>query len=86
VPAQATAGGGAAPGVALASAAVSLPESLAVPLRDGDPVRRGVVPAVIGRTEGGRVLLDLRSVRPDDDETLAAAVVEAAADARPPAG
>jgi L-seryl-tRNA(Ser) seleniumtransferase len=65
---------------------VSLPQSLAVPLRDGDPVRRGVVPAVIGRTEGGRVLLDLRSVRPDDDETLAAAVVEAAADARPPAG
>ena len=86
VPAQATAGGGAAPGVALPSAAVSLPQSLAGPLRDGDPVRRGVVPAVIGRTEGGRVLLDLRSVRPDDDETLAAAVVEAAADARPPAG
>jgi len=86
VPAQATAGGGAAPGVALPSAAVSLPQSLAGPLRDGDPVRRGVVPAVIGRTEGGRVLLDLRSVRPDDDETLAAAVVEAAGDARPPAG
>jgi L-seryl-tRNA(Ser) seleniumtransferase len=86
VPAQATAGGGAAPGVALPSAAVSLPQSLAVPLRDGDPVRRGVVPAVIGRTEGGRVLLDLRSVPPGDDGTLAAAVLEAAADARAPAG
>jgi L-seryl-tRNA(Ser) seleniumtransferase len=86
VPAQATAGGGAAPGVALPSAAVSLPESLVVPLRDGDPVRSGVVPAVIGRTEGGRVLLDLRSIRPDEDEMLATAVVEAAADARPPAG
>ena len=85
-PAQATAGGGAAPGVVLPSAAVSLPQSLAAPLRDGDPVRRGVVPAVIGRTEGGRVLLDLRSVRPDDDDTLAVAVVEAAAGARPPAG
>jgi L-seryl-tRNA(Ser) seleniumtransferase len=85
VPAQATAGGGAAPGVALPSAAVSLPQALAVPLRDGDPVRRGAVPAVIGRTEGGRVLLDLRSVRPDDDDTLAAAVVEAAAGAPPPA-
>jgi hypothetical protein len=57
-----------------------------VPLRDGDPVRGGVVPAVIGRTEGGRVLLDLRSVRPDDDGTLATAVIEAAAGVRPPAG
>jgi L-seryl-tRNA(Ser) seleniumtransferase len=56
-----------------------------VPLRNGDPVCRGVVPAVIGRTEGGRVLLDLRSVPPDDDDTLAAAVI-AAADARAPAG
>jgi L-seryl-tRNA(Ser) seleniumtransferase len=85
VPAQAAAGGGAAPGVALPSAAVSLPQALSAPLRTGDPVRRGVVPAVIGRTEGGRVLLDLRSVPPDDDDTLAAAVI-AAADARAPAG
>jgi hypothetical protein len=45
-----------------------------------------VVPAVIGRTEDGRVLLDLRSVRPGDDETLVTAVLEAAADAQPPAG
>ena len=40
---------------------------------------------MIGRTEGGRVLLDLRSVPPDDDDTLAAAVI-AAADAQGPAG
>ena len=79
VPAQAAAGGGAAPGVALPSAAVSLPGSLTVPLRAGEPVRRGAVPAVIGRTEGGRVLLDLRSVPPDGDDTLAAAVIAAAA-------
>src|SRR5262249_5805415 len=79
VPAQAAAGGGAAPGVALPSAAVSLPGSLTVPLRAGEPVRRGAVPAVIGRTEGGRVLLDLRSVLPDGDDTLAAAVIAAAA-------
>jgi L-seryl-tRNA(Ser) seleniumtransferase len=65
---------------------VSLPQSLAVPLRDGDPVRRGVVPAVIGRAEGGRVLLDLRSVPPGDDDTLAAAVIAAAAGVRSPAG
>ena len=76
---EATAGGGAAPGVALPSAAVSLPEELAVPLRAGKPVRRGVVPAVAGRTEGGRVLLDLRSVAPGDDGALAAAVLAAVA-------
>ena len=76
---QATAGGGAAPGVALPSAAVSLPEDLAVPLRAGDQARRGVVPAVAGRTEGGRVLLDLRSVSPEDDATLVTAVLAAAA-------
>ncbi len=76
---QATAGGGAAPGVALPSAAVSLPEDLAVPLRAGEHARRGVVPAVAGRTEGGRVLLDLRSVAPDDDATLVTAVLAAAA-------
>ncbi len=84
--AQAAAGGGAAPGVALPSAAVSLPQSLAAPLRAGEPVRRGVVPAVIGRTEGGRVLLDLRSVLPDGDDTLAAAVLEAAAALPAPGG
>ena len=76
---QATAGGGAAPGVALPSAAVSLPGELAAPLRAGEPVRRGAVPAVASRTEGGRVLLDLRSVAPDDDDTLVAAVLAAVA-------
>jgi L-seryl-tRNA(Ser) seleniumtransferase len=76
---QATAGGGAAPGVALPSAAVSLPGDLAAPLRAGEQVRRGVVPAVVGYTEGGRVLLDLRSVAPEDDDTLEAAVLAAVA-------
>jgi L-seryl-tRNA(Ser) seleniumtransferase len=76
---QATAGGGAAPGVALPSAAVSLPGELAAPLRAGEPVRSGAVPAVAGRTEGGRILLDLRSVAPSDDDTLAAAVLAAVA-------
>jgi L-seryl-tRNA(Ser) seleniumtransferase len=76
---QATAGGGAAPGVALPSAAVSLPGELAAPLRAGEPVRRGAMPAVAGRTESGRVLLDLRSIAPDDDDTLVAAVLAAVA-------
>jgi L-seryl-tRNA(Ser) seleniumtransferase len=76
---QATAGGGAAPGVPLPSAAMSLPGELAAPLRAGEPVRGGVVPAVAGRAEGSRVLLDLRSVAPDDDDALAAAVQAAVA-------
>jgi L-seryl-tRNA(Ser) seleniumtransferase len=35
------------------------------------------VPAVVGRVEGGRLLLDLRAVAPADDERLAAAVLAA---------
>ena len=64
-------GGGGAPGVELESAAVSLPESLAAPLRRGDP-------AVVGRLEQGRLLLDLRSVGPDHDAALIDAVLAAA--------
>jgi L-seryl-tRNA(Ser) seleniumtransferase len=59
-------GGGGAPGVRLASAAVSLPERFAAALRVG------TVP-VVGRVEHGRCLLDLRTV--DDDESLVAAVL-----------
>jgi L-seryl-tRNA(Ser) seleniumtransferase len=75
-------GGGGAPGVTLPSAAVALPEELAVVLRSGAPVRRGEVTAVVGRVERGRLLLDLRSVDPDDDERLTAAVLAAALLAR----
>lgn len=60
-------GGGGAPGVELPSAAVSLPESYAAALRLGSP-------PVVGRLEGGRCLLDLCTVAPEDDELLAAAV------------
>ncbi|OBK30997.1 L-seryl-tRNA(Sec) selenium transferase [Mycobacterium sp. 1165196.3] len=60
-------GGGGAPGVELPSAAVSLPESYAAALRLGTP-------PVVGRLEGGRCLLDLCTVAPEDDELLAAAV------------
>ncbi|NEA50125.1 L-seryl-tRNA selenium transferase [Streptomyces sp. SID10815] len=71
----ATVGGGGAPGVTLPSAALSLPEPYAAALRTG------TVP-VVGRLEGGRCLLDLRAVPPEDDERLAGAVlaVRAAAD------
>jgi L-seryl-tRNA(Ser) seleniumtransferase len=60
-------GGGGAPGVRLPSAAVSLPESYAAALRAG-------APPVVGRLEGGRCLLDLRTVAPEEDELLLAAV------------
>ncbi len=67
---RAAVGGGGAPGVELDSFAVSLPESLAAPLRAGQP-------AVVGRLEGGRLLLDLRSVPPGDDDALVNAVLAA---------
>ena len=78
---QAAVGGGGAPGVPLPSAAVSLPEELTGPLRTGPAVRRGQVPAVVGRVEAGRLLLDLRAVAPADDPALTRAVI-AAAEAR----
>jgi L-seryl-tRNA(Ser) seleniumtransferase len=77
VAAEGAVGGGGAPGVTLPGAAIALPEALAAPLRGGDPVRRGTLPAVVGRVERGRLLLDLRSVDPDDDERLVAAVLAA---------
>jgi len=78
VPAEGAVGGGGAPGVGLPSAAVSLPSSLAQPLRAGAPVRSAAMPAVVGRMEEGRLLLDLRAVAPADDEALCAAVLAAA--------
>ena len=71
VPVSAAVGGGGAPGVELPSAAVSLPESLAVPLRGG------TLP-VVGRLEAGRLLLDMRSVPPEADEPLVTAILAAA--------
>jgi L-seryl-tRNA(Ser) seleniumtransferase len=70
VASTATVGGGGAPGVELDSVAVSLPAALAEPLRRGDP-------AVIGRTDHGRCLLDLRSVPPECDDLLVTAVARA---------
>jgi L-seryl-tRNA(Ser) seleniumtransferase len=72
VKSQATVGGGGAPGVTLASAALSLPEPYTAVLRGGD------VP-VVGRLEGGRCLLDLAAVPAEDDQRLAGAVRAATA-------
>jgi L-seryl-tRNA(Ser) seleniumtransferase len=60
-------GGGGAPGVELPSVAVSVPEGWAGRLRTGRP-------AVVGRVERGRCLLDLRTVDPDEDELLLVAM------------
>jgi L-seryl-tRNA(Ser) seleniumtransferase len=61
-------GGGGAPGHELPSVALALPDALARPLRRGEP-------PVVGRVLRGRLLLDLRTVPPDQDDTLAAAVL-----------
>ncbi|QKG21420.1 L-seryl-tRNA(Sec) selenium transferase [Actinomadura verrucosospora] len=71
VDSEAAVGGGGAPGVVLPSAAVSLPEPYAARLRQGEP-------AVMGRVEDGRCLLDLRAVPPGQDDAVAAAVLSAA--------
>ncbi len=60
-------GGGGAPGLALPSYAVELPERCALTLRTGEP-------PVIARVERGRCLLDLRCVPVADDPRVEAAV------------
>jgi len=74
---DAAVGGGGGPGVTLASAGLSLPARLAPELRSGLAVRRGSQPAVVGRLEGGRLLLDLRSVPLADDDRLTSAILAA---------
>jgi L-seryl-tRNA(Ser) seleniumtransferase len=64
-------GGGGAPELELPSWAVTLPAGLA------EPLRRASRP-VVGYVAGDRTLLDLRSLLPADDETLAIAVLEVA--------
>jgi L-seryl-tRNA(Ser) seleniumtransferase len=84
VPTAAAVGGGGGPGVSLPSVALSLPERLAAELRSGPAVRHGDMPAVVGRIEGGRLLLDLRAVAAADDDRLAEAVLAVAAPGQAP--
>ncbi|HEU4563284.1 MAG TPA: L-seryl-tRNA(Sec) selenium transferase [Gemmatimonadaceae bacterium] len=73
VESEGSVGGGAFPVARIPSAALALEgdaAALEASLRAGDP-------PVIGRIAEGRLLLDLRSVPPADDERLAAAVAEA---------
>jgi len=67
VEAGARVGGGGAPEFELPSVAVSVPATLAEPLRRGTP-------PVVGYLAEGRTLLDLRSLDPADDEALVGAV------------
>ncbi|MBV8375338.1 MAG: L-seryl-tRNA(Sec) selenium transferase [Candidatus Eremiobacteraeota bacterium] len=69
---QAYVGGGALPQVAIASLAISLPT--ARPDRVAAILRRGV-PAVVGRVEEGQLLFDLRTIAPEEDERVIAALV-----------
>lgn len=63
-------GGGGAPGVELPGWAVRLPESVAAPLRLGDP-------AILTRTHDGACLLDLRCIEAADDGRVGDAVLRA---------
>ncbi|WP_229669694.1 L-seryl-tRNA(Sec) selenium transferase [Microlunatus endophyticus] len=56
-------GGGGAPGVSLPGWAIALPEAYAIRLRIGEP-------AIVGRIERGRCLLDLRCVPADQDQLI----------------
>ncbi|GIE94542.1 L-seryl-tRNA(Sec) selenium transferase [Paractinoplanes rishiriensis] len=72
VESEAVVGGGGAPEVRLPSWSLSLPEPYAEPLRTG-------APAVLGRVDRGRLLLDLRCVPPAADDDLIAAIRAVAA-------
>ncbi|HET6208733.1 MAG TPA: L-seryl-tRNA(Sec) selenium transferase [Jatrophihabitans sp.] len=66
-PSDGAVGGGGAPGLRLAGWALALPARFLEPLRTGEP-------AVIGRVERDRCLLDLRCVPESDDQAVLAAI------------
>jgi L-seryl-tRNA(Ser) seleniumtransferase len=78
VPSESTIGGGSLPGEVLPTRVLSLPvphpDRFLASLRSGDP-------PVIARTENARVLLDPRTVLPEDDSALAAVLKAALAGA-----
>jgi L-seryl-tRNA(Ser) seleniumtransferase len=77
VPAESAVGGGAAPTVGMPTVAVALDPGPAGPDRLAAALRRGSPPVVV-RVAEDRLLVDLRTVRPDEEETLLAALAEAA--------
>jgi L-seryl-tRNA(Ser) seleniumtransferase len=73
-PLQSAVGGGSLPGETLPSAglaiSVSAPDTISNRLRGGRP-------PVVGRVAEGELLLDLRTVQPEEDEMLLAALTVA---------
>jgi len=63
-------GGGTLPTVTFPSRGLEISGDLSAPLRAGDR-------PVIGRVDQGRTILDLRTVAPEDDQTVAEALIEA---------
>lgn len=72
---ESSVGGGAFPSIVIPSFAVALRENAAI----ADERLRAATPAVVGRAKDGRLLLDLRSVMPHEDETLVSSVAGALA-------
>jgi L-seryl-tRNA(Ser) seleniumtransferase len=79
VPVKSVIGGGTTPGAALDGFALSLQHHTLTPLELLAALRRQT-PPVIGRVQEDCVLLDLRTVPPEQDRTLANAIREAAAE------
>jgi L-seryl-tRNA(Ser) seleniumtransferase len=77
VDSESAVGGGAAPTVGLPTVAVALDPGPAGPDRLAARLRQGVPPVVV-RVAEDRVLVDLRTVRPDEEEALLAALTQAA--------
>ena len=73
----ATVGGGSLPGQTLPSFGIALAERSAASANRLLGTLRTGVPAVLGRIEGGRVVLDLRTVGPSADQELGRAIAAA---------
>jgi L-seryl-tRNA(Ser) seleniumtransferase len=78
VPSTGAVGGGTFPGVALESRALRLDPAAGSAERIAERLRSGS-PPVVARREDGALLLDLRTVEPDQDERLLDALVRAVA-------
>jgi L-seryl-tRNA(Ser) seleniumtransferase len=81
LPGESAVGGGSLPGATLPTALVALtapdPDALAARLRAGDP-------PLVARIADGALLLDPRTIAPQDDDTLLRCVRAALADVSPP--
>jgi L-seryl-tRNA(Ser) seleniumtransferase len=76
VESESAVGGGAAPTVGVPTVAVALDPGPAGPDRLAAALRAGSPPVVV-RVSEDRLLVDLRTVRPDEEETLLAALAQA---------